>query len=266
MYDSNGCTEQDIRRKYQIDRVHFYKIISRKEEYLSQYAKAPIKNSVNAEVNNRVWDWYVESKANNIAVNGPLIQNQARQIAKQLGYDGFRASNGWLQCFKMRHNIRFTGPPAHKRDPQPHLLASSKEMSDLMQTPHWPIADSHQPETRTNSNLPNIGECETIEIVESDGEEGSMEGGDVDEDEGNDIQDEISFEDEVISEKKYDPPLREEVNSARDDICRNYQDVLDCIHRLQCFSVSTGDNKLLEMSTEMRNHVERTIYGIGNSL
>jgi len=50
-------------------------------------------------------EWYGRMKAMNVPVSGPLIQDQALQIAEKLGIDNFVASNGWLNRFKMRHNI-----------------------------------------------------------------------------------------------------------------------------------------------------------------
>ena len=40
-------------------------------------------------------------------VTGPMLQEEALLIAKDLGIsDDFNASNGWLQRFKERHNIK----------------------------------------------------------------------------------------------------------------------------------------------------------------
>ncbi|RNA04060.1 tigger transposable element-derived 4 [Brachionus plicatilis] len=43
----------------------------------------------------------------NITLNGPLIQAQAIKYATILNHTDFKASNGWLNAFKKRHNITF---------------------------------------------------------------------------------------------------------------------------------------------------------------
>ena len=41
-----------------------------------------------------------------IPVSGPMIQEEALQIALKLNVTGFTVSNGWLDKWKTRHNIK----------------------------------------------------------------------------------------------------------------------------------------------------------------
>ena len=41
----------------------------------------------------------------NLSISGPMIKEQAKIYADSLGFDGFKASNGWLESFKRHHNI-----------------------------------------------------------------------------------------------------------------------------------------------------------------
>ena len=41
-----------------------------------------------------------------IPVSGPMIQEEALQIALKLNVTGFTASNGWLEKWKTRHNVK----------------------------------------------------------------------------------------------------------------------------------------------------------------
>lgn len=59
----------------------------------------------NEETNQRVWDWYNEQRRANVRVTGPMLQREARNIARGLGISNFAASNGWLDSFRRLHNI-----------------------------------------------------------------------------------------------------------------------------------------------------------------
>ena len=46
-------------------------------------------------------------RTNNGEVSTIDLQNKAMEIAKQLGYNDFQASNGYIEGFKTRFNVKF---------------------------------------------------------------------------------------------------------------------------------------------------------------
>ena len=52
-----------------------------------------------------VHEWYSLARQQLVPVSGPMLQSEALLLAKELGNKSFKASNGWLQSFKQRHNI-----------------------------------------------------------------------------------------------------------------------------------------------------------------
>ena len=40
-------------------------------------------------------------------INGPILKEKAEELSKKLGNHGFKASDGWLSRWKVRHNIIF---------------------------------------------------------------------------------------------------------------------------------------------------------------
>ena len=53
-------------------------------------------------------DWFRDIMSRkNVTLDGPMIQTQALKYAKQLNETDFKASFGWLDNFKKRHNIVF---------------------------------------------------------------------------------------------------------------------------------------------------------------
>ncbi|CAG4935600.1 unnamed protein product [Colias eurytheme] len=51
--------------------------------------------------------WFEQCRSQNISINGPLLQEKAQIFSKSLGLVNFRASNGWLEKFKGRHDLVF---------------------------------------------------------------------------------------------------------------------------------------------------------------
>lgn len=52
-------------------------------------------------------EWFKQSRDKNITLGGPLLKEKAEHFAKSLGHVQFKASNGWLENLKKRHNITF---------------------------------------------------------------------------------------------------------------------------------------------------------------
>ena len=65
-----------------------------------------------------VYQWYVGETVKGIYVTGSALAEKAKLIYWQMHHtdpdfnpDAFRATNGWLWCFKERHGINFRGAP-----------------------------------------------------------------------------------------------------------------------------------------------------------
>jgi hypothetical protein len=65
---------------------------------------------VHKVLEDRLYDWYNESRAQGGYISGPMIAARAQELHKELGYtDNFTASNGWLDRFKVRNGIKLCG-------------------------------------------------------------------------------------------------------------------------------------------------------------
>jgi len=53
-----------------------------------------------------MYRWFSLARQRSVPVSGPMLQEEARLVAEKMGYREFKASNGWLENFKKRHNLR----------------------------------------------------------------------------------------------------------------------------------------------------------------
>lgn len=61
-------------------------------------------------MNEAVYIWYCLARDAMVPINGPMIREEATEIAKKLDkpaeYDEFEASSGWRECWKSRYGIK----------------------------------------------------------------------------------------------------------------------------------------------------------------
>lgn len=59
------------------------------------------------EINEAIYKWYCLARDSMVPINGPMLQEEASAIAARLGkYPDFKASSGWLECWKNRYGIK----------------------------------------------------------------------------------------------------------------------------------------------------------------
>jgi hypothetical protein len=57
------------------------------------------------EINTILWRWFCAARSNGYPISGPILQGKALSIAEAFQAQ-FKASNGWLEKWKKRHNIK----------------------------------------------------------------------------------------------------------------------------------------------------------------
>ncbi|GBM73955.1 hypothetical protein AVEN_29617-1 [Araneus ventricosus] len=60
-----------------------------------------------SEIDEVLMKWFRSARAKNIPVSDVLLQEKAREVGESLRLETFKASNGWLEKFRTRHNISF---------------------------------------------------------------------------------------------------------------------------------------------------------------
>ncbi|CAF1330605.1 unnamed protein product [Adineta steineri] len=114
--NDHGLSVRELANKYVIFKSSAANIILRREEYLLDYAsnsnkaiKQKHKDDGTHMIDELVVEWFTIQRAKNIPIAEPVLQEEERKFAEQLGYlpDGFRAPNGWVEKFRTRHVISF---------------------------------------------------------------------------------------------------------------------------------------------------------------
>ena len=66
-----------------------------------------LNNEKYSQVNAAVYKWFIQMRAKDFPLNGPVLKVKASEFATSFGCDDFKASEGWLGKFKTRHGISF---------------------------------------------------------------------------------------------------------------------------------------------------------------
>ncbi|KAK0065148.1 tigger transposable element-derived protein 4 [Biomphalaria pfeifferi] len=60
--------------------------------------------------------WFAMVTGQGLRVSGPLLKCKAEEIARNLGHDSFKATEGWLSRWKTRHEIKLRKAHGEKAD------------------------------------------------------------------------------------------------------------------------------------------------------
>ena len=79
------------------------------------------------EVNESLYEWYLLATSKNIYPNGPQLSEKAKEIAIKLKKEGFNASEGWLDKWKKRYNIKKKAIVGESGDVSSETITAWKE-------------------------------------------------------------------------------------------------------------------------------------------
>ena len=79
------------------------------------------------EINKSLYEWYTLTCSKNILPIGPPLAEKAREIAEQLRKHNCRGSNGWLDKWEERYNIKRLKVNGESGDVQGETVDSWKE-------------------------------------------------------------------------------------------------------------------------------------------
>ena len=103
--------------KFSVGKTQIAAILKNETELRAAYATYRGNNPGNdkrarqgryQEINEALYKWYSSGRESLVPINGPMLQEEAAEIAKQLAkpkYAEFKASSGWLEKWKNAYII-----------------------------------------------------------------------------------------------------------------------------------------------------------------
>ncbi|GBM33462.1 Major centromere autoantigen B [Araneus ventricosus] len=112
-YDQNpSLSKVELARMFNLSRTTLHSIVAKRDAIAESMRKFGSYSSMRKksrtspfqDIEGKLLMWMEYAKELNLPVNGFTLRRQAMAIAKDLGFEKFTASNGWIERFKSRHN------------------------------------------------------------------------------------------------------------------------------------------------------------------
>lgn len=108
------CGVRKLSEVFKIGKTQAAEIVKKQDELLrdwhlngNEQRIRQFQSGSGALINKAVIEWFSRIRSQNVPVSGPMIQAKALEFAAELGDSEFKASNGWLEKFRKRHDIKF---------------------------------------------------------------------------------------------------------------------------------------------------------------
>ncbi|XP_025407826.1 tigger transposable element-derived protein 6-like [Sipha flava] len=93
-------------------KTQVYDAIKNKEKIMDEWVNSKnsgkskrVKTPSFEQIDQKLYEWFVSVRSKNLPISGPIIQTKAMKLAEKMNVKDFKASNGWLEKFKKRHDI-----------------------------------------------------------------------------------------------------------------------------------------------------------------
>uniref|UniRef100_H3BFD8 HTH CENPB-type domain-containing protein n=1 Tax=Latimeria chalumnae TaxID=7897 RepID=H3BFD8_LATCH len=106
-----------------------------------------------ADVDEALFRWFRSAMGSNLPISGEILKAKAEKFAVDLNIDDFKATNGWLDCWKKRYGIVFKRAHGEKKD------------MDVPSTTNWienqllPVLQHYKPEDVYNADETGFYYC-----------------------------------------------------------------------------------------------------------
>lgn len=113
-HEQNKVSVRNVATKFEIGKTQAANIIQKKEEIMKKWhecgnntVKRNFLKTNGLKIDQLTYEWFIKARNKNIPLSGPIVRSKAKDIADTLNIENFKASEGWLEKFRLRHNIAF---------------------------------------------------------------------------------------------------------------------------------------------------------------
>ncbi|CAH2101567.1 unnamed protein product [Euphydryas editha] len=105
----NGIPNKDLAAEYGVPHSTISTIWKERQKIQKLFKKNLLKmkrarTTKHTKIEDALLKWYKYQRANNVPINGPILQQKANDFAQSFGED-FVCSSSWIQRFRARHGI-----------------------------------------------------------------------------------------------------------------------------------------------------------------
>lgn len=112
--EKSGLSTRKLAEKFKVGKTQVTVLLQSKEEIKKFYQEGgnvqqrrKFPKTEGLTVDQVVFNWFNKARNLHIPISGPIIQAKALEVAQNIGLNEFKASNGWLERFRRRHDITY---------------------------------------------------------------------------------------------------------------------------------------------------------------
>ena len=160
---ASGLSQRQIAKQFGISKTQVQTLLKRKDEVMRCYnegqeswrkrANSKFRRHSYEDINELVSQWYSQQE-NKEAITGPMLKSKAMGVSVELGLgEEFKASNGWLECFKRRYDIQIGSSKSETNDSATMVTIQRNQISDGVENRNAESDESKNRRTEGASEL-----------------------------------------------------------------------------------------------------------------
>ena len=128
-----GLSKKDVAEKYGVPFSTLSMWVKSKDKISAAYEKGKnpktlkLKRAGSKALDKAIFKWFVLAREQNILISGEVLKEKAKSFANELQIEDFKASNGWLDRWKVRYNVTFKTVAGEGKSCTPEMTASWDE-------------------------------------------------------------------------------------------------------------------------------------------